>query len=83
MLLLGERDYELQGFKEACEKIVPGDGSGWSQEKKDVFHSEIFRLRKDFPSICSELNIDMKTCLAYYLGTFKTSDEYRLVKTGK
>jgi len=82
LLLLAERDYEVAGFKEAVEQgIKPTDGSDWSPEKKAKYHEEIFRLRKDMVSLAKSMEIPMKTCLAYYFGTFKKSDDYRLVKT--
>jgi hypothetical protein len=81
LLLLHERDYDLAAFNEAVRDLKPSDGTDWSPEKKDRFHSEIFRLRKDLPALCKSMDIDMKTCLAYYLGTYKKSDDYRLLKT--
>jgi hypothetical protein len=81
LLLLAERDYSLDGFDDAVREIKPIDGSDWSPEKKKQFHSEMFRLRKDLLAVSKLLDIEMKSCLAYYLGTFKKSDDYRLLKT--
>jgi hypothetical protein len=81
LLLLAERDYSLDGFDDAVREIKPIDGSDWSQEKKKRFHSEMFRLRKDLLAVSKLMDIEMKSCLAYYLGTFKKSDDYRLLKT--
>jgi hypothetical protein len=81
LLLLAERDYNLDGFDDAVSEIKPIDGSDWSQEKKKQFHSEMFRLRKDLLAVSKSMDIEMKSCLAYYLGTFKKSDDYRLLKT--
>lgn len=81
LLLLAERDYSVEGFDDAVREIKPIDGSDWSLEKKKRFHSEMFRLRKDLLAVSKIMDIEMKSCLAYYLGTFKKSDDYRLLKT--
>lgn len=81
LLVLAERDFHLEGFDEVVHQIKPIDGSDWSPEKRKRFHTEIFRLRKNLLAVSKSLEIDMKSCLTYYLGSFKKSDDYRLVKT--
>jgi len=81
LLKLAEVDYDVERFKEAVESIVPTDGSDWSREQKEKFRDEVFRSRKDLAAVKKAMGIPMKTCLAYYLGYYKTSDDYRLLKT--
>lgn len=65
----------------AIEDLVPTDGSDWPKEKKDHYHNELFRLRKDVAAVSQSIGTDMKYCLAYYIGAYKKSDHYRLLKT--
>ena len=66
---------------EIVNGIQPVDGSDWSQEEKEKFDSEIFRLRKDMTALSKSIGKGLKSCLAYYLATYKKSDAYRLLKT--
>lgn len=61
-------------------EIPVDDGSDWSEELKERYNKTIFRYRKNFSKVSAALGIPLKTCLAYYYGTFKTSDNYRLLK---
>jgi hypothetical protein len=74
-------EYSLEIIDEKLITVEPMDGSNWTKEDKEKFHAEIFRLRKDMKAISKATNKSMKSCLAYYLGTFKKSDNYRLLKT--
>jgi hypothetical protein len=74
-------EYSMDDMYAILSKIDPIDGSDWTQVEKDKFHTEIFKLRKDMRSVSRSMNKSMKSCLAYYLGTFKKSDDYRLLKT--
>jgi hypothetical protein len=78
---LHENGYSLTNMNEIISKIDPTDGSDWTKEEKENFNNEIFRLRKDMTTLSRTLNKDMKSCLGYYLGTYKKSDHYRLLKT--
>jgi len=80
-LLLMEKQFNIKGFKAGLKLLKPTDGSDWDTEKRNTFSQLLFRARKDMNVVAREMNIPMKTCLAYYLGTFKASDEYRLLKT--
>jgi hypothetical protein len=74
-------EYALENAAEILEKICPTDGSNWTPEEKELFRTEIFRKRKDFKALSTLLNKDMGDILSYYLGTYKKSDDYRLLKT--
>lgn len=78
---LAELDYDMAALQASLKSIKPSDGSNWGQERRDKFRDEVFRSRKDFKSVCRAMRISMKTCLAYYYGTYKSSDDYRLLKT--
>jgi hypothetical protein len=73
--------YSLENASEILEMIRPTDGSNWSAQEKELFRTEIFRKRKDFKALCALMSKDMGDILSYYLGTYKKSDEYRLLKT--
>jgi hypothetical protein len=81
LVILDENDYSVSNLYEKLSMIDPIDGSDWSREEKDKFHAEIFRLRKDMRGLSHSMNKKMRSILAYYLGTFKKSDHYRLLKT--
>lgn len=81
LFLLGERCYETAGIEQIVEGLEFNDGSDWDDQKRLQFRNEIFRLRKDLTALCKIMDISMKTCLAYYFGKFKSSDDYRVVKT--
>ena len=78
---LHANDYSTTNIHDILSKIQPIDGSNWTQAEKDHFNNEIFRFRKDLRSVAASMQKDMKCCLAYYFGTFKKSDYYRLLKT--
>ena len=73
--------YSMSNMYAILSDIDPIDGSDWTQPEKDKFHTLIFKLRKDMRSVSRSMNKSMKSCLTYYLGTFKKSDDYRLLKT--
>jgi PHD-finger len=80
LLRLAELGYDENLFLANVKSIKPTDGSNWGQERRERFRDEMFRSRKDFRAVCRSMRIPMKTCLAYYYGTFKFSDDYRLLK---
>lgn len=79
---LAQLNYDVDTFQSsAINRLKPSDGSDWSQEQKKKFHSEVFRLRRDLRSVSKAMGVPLKTCHAYYLGTYKSTCEYRLLKT--
>ena len=74
-------NYSLTEVQDIVQTLQPMDGSSWTKEEKDKFNTEIFRLRKDMKAVSRAMNKPFKTCLAYYLGTYKKSDHYRWLKT--
>jgi hypothetical protein len=66
---------------EILSHFNPVDGSDWTDAEKAKFHVEIFRLRKDMSALSTSMGKDIKSCYTYYLGTYKKSDAYRLLKT--
>jgi PHD-finger len=82
LLLLAERGYDPTDFHQVVEDTIqPTDGSDWSESKKKDFHYHVFRTRKDLSTVCKTLGISMESCLLYYYGKFKQTDDYRFVKT--
>lgn len=81
LAIIHANGYALTNMNEIISKINPMDGSDWTKQEKEKFTTEIFRLRKDMRALSRTIQKDMKCCLAYYLGTFKKSSDYRLLKT--
>lgn len=80
--LLHQQDYDLEAFAdEAASNLQPIDGSDWTAARRQTFHRELFRSRKDLQCVCANMDISLQTGLTYYLGHFKTSNDYRLTKT--
>ena len=79
---LSSVDYNVEVFESSVAAgLQPWDGSDWTQEQRDLFHSEIFRTRRDVSAVAKLMNLPVKICHAYYLGIYKNSNEYRLLKT--
>ena len=79
---LSSVDYNVEVFESSVAAgLQPWDGSDWTQEQRDLFHSEIFRTRRDVSAVAKRMNLPVKICHAYYLGIYKNSNEYRLLKT--
>ena len=81
MVALHELEYNEDKLSGVLSHLKPVDGSDWSQEEKARFHSEIFRLRKNLSEVAKSMNKSVNSCITYYLGSFKKSDDYRLLKT--
>lgn len=71
----------MEIVQQKATTAVTLDGSDWTEDEKKKFAYEVFRLRKDMSKVSKVMKKDMKECLAYYLGTYKNSDDYRLLKT--
>lgn len=78
---LAENGYNLEGFEETIKSIPLTDGSDWDEAKKAKFSEEIFKNRKNLSQVCKNMDIDMQTCLTFYYREFKSSTDYRLMKT--
>ena len=74
-------EYNTSNITEILGHLRPIDGSDWTKREKDQFREEIFRVRKDMNSLSKSIGKDLKHCMTYYLGTYKKSDDYRLLKT--
>jgi len=76
-------DYNVEAFQSTVDAgdLKPVDGSDWTKSQRDTFHAEIFRSRRDVPAVAKLMDLPVKVCHAYYLGTYKNSNEYRLLKT--
>jgi PHD-finger len=82
LFLLAERGYDPTDFLQIVQDAVkPTDGSEWSDKQRKDFSYHVFRSRKDLSSVCKALDITMHSCLLYYYGEFKHTDDYRFVKT--
>jgi hypothetical protein len=81
-LQLARLDYNVEALHSLTDSpLKPSDGTDWSQEQKDKFHADIFRFRRNIRSVAKSMDIPLKTCHAYYLGTYKCTPEYLLLKT--
>lgn len=74
--------YNVEAFESSVAAgLQPWDGSDWTLEQRDQFHAEIYRTRRDVPAVAKLMGLPIKICHAYYLGTYKNSNHYRLLKT--
>jgi PHD-finger len=74
-------DYDLTTMSDIISKIRPTDGADWTRDQRERFHLEIFRNRKNLKALCTSMGVEMENILGYYLGKYKTSNDYRLLKT--
>lgn len=82
LLALASADYNVEEFQSSVVKdLKPSDGSDWSQEQKDQFHAEVFRCRRDLLQVSKTMDIKMDVCHTYYLTSYKSTCDYRLLKT--
>jgi PHD-finger len=75
-------EYDSTKFDDdhVVKRLTTRDGTDWSDHDRRKYHLEIFRSRKDIREVARVTGKSMNSCLAYYLGTFKSSDDYRLLK---
>lgn len=79
--LIHNNDYSILNKNEFLDQIDPSDLSKWTVKDKEKFHFEIFRSRKNFKETCQRMGKkNMGDIIAYYLGHYKKSDDYRLLK---
>lgn len=75
-------DYSISSPKEFVDQLHQSNLSKWTTKDKEKYHVEIFRCRKNFKDLCERMeDKDMGDIIAYYLGQYKKSDDYRLLKT--
>ena len=82
MVALHQRGYKPDGLdeKECLLVAKPLDGSDWTDDEKALFHEAIFEHRKDLNAVAKKMNKSMGNVMTYYLGSYKHSDDYRLLK---
>jgi hypothetical protein len=81
LIAVAQVDYDIGAFRATIvDSLHPINGSDWSQDQKDKFRDEIFRLRRDIRAVAKSMGLPISTCLAYYVGTYKTTCDYRLLK---
>lgn len=82
LLGLASVNYNAEEFEPSvAAHLHPWDGSDWTEEQREQFHAEIFRTRRDVPAVAKLMDLPVKVCHTYYLGTYKNSNDYRLLKT--
>jgi hypothetical protein len=81
MIALHHRNYQLTGFYNEVSQVPTWDGSDWTPDEKKNFSKLAFAHRKNMRIISREMGKSVRDCLTYYMGTFKQSDDYRLLKT--
>ena len=82
MVALHQRGYKPDGLdeKECLLVAKPLDGSDLTDEEKALFREAIFEHRKDLKAVAKKMNKSMGNVITYYLGSYKHSDDYRLLK---
>lgn len=78
---LHAKDYKTDKLQEMISEAKITDGSDWTKEEKEKYHSEMFRLRKSIVDVAKSTGCGNNSTYAYYLSKFKKSDDYRLLKT--
>eukprot|EP00546_Thalassionema_frauenfeldii_P002026 CAMPEP_0178935980 /NCGR_PEP_ID=MMETSP0786-20121207/24878_1 /TAXON_ID=186022 /ORGANISM="Thalassionema frauenfeldii, Strain CCMP 1798" /LENGTH=263 /DNA_ID=CAMNT_0020614251 /DNA_START=917 /DNA_END=1705 /DNA_ORIENTATION=+ len=81
IIALHNQNYQIRKLAEIVNRLPVNDGSDWTKEQKEKFNAEIFRLRKDVVAVAKSTGFGNNATYAYYLGKFKNSDDYRLLKT--
>lgn len=80
MVELARHNYDTDALDDIVQDLTPHDGSTWSKEMKEKYHTEMFRLRKNLLAASKSLDISFNSCMTYYLGSYKKSIDYRIVK---
>lgn len=78
-LALAEVGYDADAIQ--SDKLKHVNASDWTKEEEDQFKAEMFRLRRDLPAVAKLMGKSITACHAYYLGKYKSTTEYRLLKT--
>mmetsp|Transcript_22908 Transcript_22908/g.46599 ORF Transcript_22908/g.46599 Transcript_22908/m.46599 type:complete len:464 (+) Transcript_22908:127-1518(+) len=80
--LIHENNYSVENKYDFIQQINVTNESSWTINDREKFRTEIFRSRKNFKKVCHTMeNKKMGDVIAYYLGKYKKSDDYRLLKT--
>jgi PHD-finger len=78
---LARLNYSIDALQSlSSSNLRASDGSDWSKDQREKFHSDIFRFRRNIPSVAKSMEVPLVTCQAYYLGTYKSTQEYMLLK---
>lgn len=79
--LIHDNNYSVVNTGDFINKIDRIGLSKWTADDEEKFHLEIFRSRKNFKALRQSMtNKEMGDIIAYYLGRYKKSDDYRLLK---
>lgn len=79
--LIHDNNYTISNTKEFLEQIDQSELSKWTGKDKEKYHLEVFRCRKNFKAMHESMgDKKMGDIIAYYLGHYKKSDDYRLLK---
>jgi hypothetical protein len=76
---LKELNYDVAALDES--KLKAMDGSDWTDKERSLFEDEIFRLRRDLVAVAKLMDLPVSVCHAYYLGTYKYTVNYRVLKS--
>jgi PHD-finger len=79
LLALAKVDYDKAAFQTL--ELKPEDGSDWTPAQEEMFRNNIFRLRRDLPAVARLMKLPVNACHAYYLGRYKNTLSYRILKT--
>ena len=81
--LIHNNDYCVGDTDELIHQIdETNKTTNWTRDEVEKFNLEIFRCRKNFKSLSRSLEgKNMGDIIAFYLGHYKKSDEYRHLKT--
>ena len=61
--------YKISGFLEAIKKVPPLDGSDWTIEEKESFHSLMKELKSDVRKVAARMGKSVNSCLAFHYRT--------------
>ena len=73
-------DYDIDKLYQQLENTKVLDGTDWTSEEKQLFRKKMFKLRKNIITVSKAVDKSVNNVFTYYLGTFKKSDDYRILK---
>lgn len=75
-----KHDYDLEKIEKEVGSSKVHDGSDWTVNEKEEFKKVIYSHKKDVVVTAKTMNKSINDVFTYYLGSFKKSDDYRLLK---
>ena len=75
-----KHNYDVAEMRRSVECSKPHDGSDWTANEKEEFKRVFYSQKKDVVTTAKKIGKPINDVFTYYLGSFKKSDDYRLLK---